>query len=303
MTTDNYHIPVMTAEVLEALHIDNQAKYIDATLGSGGHSLEIIKKGGIVLGIDEDPEILKIALNRMEEACPVLNLRIEDRFKGVLGNFKDIDRIAQSNGFSRVSGILFDLGVNNLQLTSGQRGFSFSNSDAPLDMRINQSIQAVKAADLLNVLSEKHLIKLFAVTLSLNYARRLAKKVVERRQIKPFETVGDLILIADPVSNKRHLHPATLPLLALRIAVNSELDNLEEAIKKGFDLLKPGGKLVVISFHSKEDEIVKTFFKGKEKEGNEVLYKEPLTPSDNEIMDNPRSRSARLRVLIKKYDS
>ncbi|MBI3396914.1 16S rRNA (cytosine(1402)-N(4))-methyltransferase RsmH [Candidatus Woesebacteria bacterium] len=293
----------MTAEVLEALHIDNQAKYIDATLGSGGHSLEIIKKGGIVLGIDEDPEILKIALNRMEEACPVLNLRIEDRFKGVLGNFKDIDRIAQSNGFSRVSGILFDLGVNNLQLTSGQRGFSFSNSDAPLDMRINQSIQAVKAADLLNVLSEKHLIKLFAVTLSLNYARRLAKKVVERRQIKPFETVGDLILIADPVSNKRHLHPATLPLLALRIAVNSELDNLEEAIKKGFDLLKPGGKLVVISFHSKEDEIVKTFFKGKEKEGNEVLYKEPLTPSDNEIMDNPRSRSARLRVLIKKYDS
>ena len=183
MGSNDYHESVMVREVLENLHLNNRprglkkaSKYIDATLGTGGHALEIIKAGGNVLGIEADPEMLKIAKERMPEG------------NFVLGNFTSIDKIAKANDFDKISGILFDLGATNLQLMSDRRGFSFGNPDADLDMRLNPEVQGVKGADLLNVLREDQLKYLFGVTLEAGSVKWLVKRILQKRPIK---TVGD----------------------------------------------------------------------------------------------------------------
>jgi 16S rRNA (cytosine1402-N4)-methyltransferase len=281
MKNDNYHESVMTREVIENLHIKSQAKYIDATLGTAGHTLEIAKQGGSVLGIEADPEMLAIAKKRLEDTCPTPKL--------VLGNFIDIDKIAHKEGFEKVSGILFDLGVSNIHLTDTSRGFSFGNSEADLDMRLNPEAQGVKASDLLNLLRKDQLTDLFMVTLDPGPSRWLSKRIMDFRKDKPISTVSDLLEICKGLkTGKKTLNEATLPFLALRIAVNSELDNLKNVLPNAYDLLEEGGRLVVITFHSGEDEIVKEFF------GKKGEY---IVPSQSEIGNNPRSRSAKMRVL------
>lgn len=282
MTKKKFHEPVMVREILEALHIKKGFKYIDATLGTGGHSLEILKLGGQILGIEKDPSILEIAKERLK-AYPTPKL--------VLGDFVNIDRIAKEFGFDKVSAVLFDLGVSNLHLTDSTRGFSFQNPNSPLDMRIDPDVQGVKASDLVNALDKTQLTNLFARVMKYPDAKLLASRIIKTR---PLTTVGDFLLVLNSqwlMFKKKKLHPATLPMLALRIAVNNELENLEEALPKAYKLIEKGGTLAVISFHSKEDALVKRFFGMR---GKLIL------PSSHEIAKNPSARSAKLRVLTRK---
>jgi 16S rRNA (cytosine1402-N4)-methyltransferase len=273
----NYHQSVMSREVLGALYINKSAKIIDATLGTGGHSKMLLEAGCDVLGIEADPRMLTIARQRIPNG------------NFVLGNFVDIDKIAAENGYTEVDGVLFDLGVSNLHLKEDGRGFSFSNPNQELDMRLNRDLQAVKASDLLNVLDKTQLTNLFARVMKLPDARKIAEKVMNNR---PVNTVNDLEKIVGGLSllaRRKTVHPMTLPMLALRIAVNSELENLKIGLEKAYGLLKKGGVLAVITFHSTEDNIVLEF-------GHEQKI---MVPGENEINKNPRSRSARLRIIEK----
>jgi 16S rRNA (cytosine1402-N4)-methyltransferase len=279
-----YHESVMTGEILENLHINKACKYIDATLGTGGHTIAIAKEGGSVLGIETDPAMLKIAGERIKEA------KLEN-CRPVNGNFTDIDKIAKENGFTDVTGIVFDLGVSNIHLKDESRGFSFGNPEAELDMRLNRESQGVSAADLLNLLRRDQLVELFSVTLEPGAARWLSSRVLTFREKQKFEKVGDMLEVCKGLNTgKKSLNEATLPFLALRIAVNNELDNLKIALPKAYDLLEKGGRLIVITFHSREDEIVKEFF------GKKGKY---ISPKTDEIDRNQRSRSAKMRILEK----
>jgi len=294
------HESVLVSEVIEALHINKSSKpglpagrYIDATLGNGGHTLEILKKGGQVLGIDLDPKMIAIADKRLKESG-------NSGYKLVNGNFTEIDKIANENNWNPVEGILLDLGVTNLHLKDLERGFSFGNETAELDIRLNPEAQGVKGSDLLNVLREDQLRELFEVTLESGAAKWISGRVIHARSEKTIATVGDMLEICkDLKTGKTGLNEATLPFLALRIAVNSELANLEEVLPKAFDLLAKGGRLVVISFHSGEDAIVKNFFKEKDKEGNKIINFKLVLASSEEIEINRRARSAKMRILEK----
>ncbi len=283
------HEPVLLKEVIDLLHIENQAKFIDATLGAGGYSKEICKRGGVVLGIDADEGMIALCQKDLK-GLPVKTLH---------ANFRDIKRVAKQNGFAQVDGIVFDLGISNVHLNDKERGFSFKDPRASLDMRIDPTSQSLKASDLLNLLRVDHLRRVFEEVLGKERAFRLAIKIEKSRASKKFETVGDLLEV---VGGKRvgKIHPATKIFLALRIAVNSELDTLRQTLPDAFELVKQGGRLVVVSFHSLEDGIVKNFFKEKEKMGlGKVITKSPVEASSEEIERNPKSRSAKLRVLEK----
>lgn len=307
------HKPVLVAQVIEALKLDQIAhskfqarkfKYIDSTVGTGGHTIEIVKRGGNVLGIDADRAMLKIAGEKIKSACPSPE-SFGGSFKLVLGNFKDIYSIATRESFCNVDGVLFDLGVSSLHFQSSYRGFSYKYLKAPLDMRIDRKTLKLKASDLLNILRYDQLIKLFSSVLTKIESKRVSRAIVEQRKNKQFLYVGDFLDVlqrsgkANPVNYaKPRLHAATLPFMALRMAVNSELDNLKEGLNSAFDLLKPLGRLVVISFHSGEDRVVKNFFKSKsiDKEAR-VVTKKPVVADDEEKAANPMSRSSKLRIL------
>ncbi|OGM18180.1 16S rRNA (cytosine(1402)-N(4))-methyltransferase [Candidatus Woesebacteria bacterium RBG_19FT_COMBO_47_8] len=294
----SFHEPVLVSEVMEALHFDNpakkgrQARIIDATLGTGGHSFEIIAKGASALGIEADPGMLKLARSRMKTVNGSLKL--------VLGNFRDIAEIAEKEGFSPVDGVLFDLGTTSTQLTDEARGFSFANPEAPLDMRINSSLQGVTAADLLNGLRQDQLISLFEKVLNRFSAKRLVREVIKRREVKKFVSVGDFLGVTAGIRPKPGLNRATLPFLALRMAVNSELENLREALPKAFSLLGKKGRLLVITFHSGEEKETIGFFRRISREGKaKIVSKVPIVPGLEEISANPRARSAKLNILEK----
>lgn len=271
-----WHESVMIKEVLESLHLKTGSQIIDATLGTGGHTEAIVKAGGKILGIEADPKMLDIAKKRLKNTA-----------KLVLGNFSNIEQIAKDNNLAEVDGILFDLGVSNLHFKDDERGFSFSDSEQDLDMRLNPEIQGVKASDLLNVLDQTQLTQLFGKVLSHNESKRIAGRIVS---LRPVNTVSDLIQIVKNIPHKEKLNPATLPMLALRIAVNSELDNLNEVIPTAIGLLKKGGKLLIITFHSGEEKIVQKYMEKRTK---------IRIPSYEEINRNVRSRSAKLYVYTK----
>lgn len=298
MKTSEYHESVMVREVAEALHIQKGKKYIDATIGTGGYAVEVVKRGGIVLGIDLDEGMLEVAKVRLEEACSTLNQKVEGCFKLVQGNFKDIEKIAKEASFNDVSGITLDLGVSNIHLTSGDRGFSFSNPDALLDMRIDKESQGVTGADLLNALREDQLRDMFVETMDFGSSKWLSRRILGKRETSPIKSVGDFLEVCRGLRTKPGLNPATLPFLAVRIAVNSELSNLKEALPKAFELLGRDGRLVVVSFHSGEDRIVKDFFQSKIGAAK-ILTDKPISPSQEEITKNPKARSAKMRVLEK----
>lgn len=291
---DKYHETVLVNEALEALHIEKGKKYIDATLGNGGHTLEILKKGGRVLGIEMDFKMLALAKER---------LKTEEKkgsCKLVQGNFVDIEKLAEENEWTDVDGILFDLGVTNLHLKDEERGFSFGKPEAILDMRINPEVQAVKGSDLLNVLREDQLRDLFEITLDPGAAKWITGRVLHSRAAKPIETVGDLLEISRGLkTGKTGINEATLPFLAVRIAVNSELSNIEEVLPKAFSLLNEGGRLVAITFHSKEDVLVKNFFKEMSLKGAKMVTFKPIMAGQEELLLNKRARSAKMRVLEK----
>lgn len=272
----------MVKEVVESLHINRGSKIIDCTLGTGGHSSAIIDAGGQVLGIEADPKMLAIAKERL----------LETDAKLVLGNFVDIDTIAKENNFTEVDGILMDLGVSNLHLKADNRGFSFTEADQDLDMRLNPEKQGVKAADLLNALNVGQLTQMFAAVMDMGLSRKWARRVINSR---PFKTVSDLKAIAIDMPHKAGLDSATLPMLALRIAVNSELENLKIVIKKSLQLLKAGGRLSVIIFHSAEEQIVKEYMRDDYVKGKLKIR----LATENEIFENKRSRSAKLYTYVK----
>ena len=284
------HIPVLLEETLAFLSVKPGGLYIDATLGGGGHAQEIIGHGGKVLGIDQDPISLKIARQRLHPT----------HAKVVLGNFADLTTIAHKYNFAQVDGILFDLGVSSFQLDTPERGFSFQ-TDAPLDMRMSPDLQ-VTAADLVNALGRKELYELFTKLAQEQLAGPIAHAIIESRRLKPITTTLQLAGIIEQVKKPQHhkLHPATKVFQALRIAVNDELNNLKAALPQALSLLKPQGRLVVISFHEGEDRIVKNFLKQAALESQgAILTKKPVTPEFLEVAQNQRSRSAKLRAFIK----
>lgn len=291
---ENYHTPVLLTEALEYLEIEPGKKYIDCTLGGSGHTEGILAAGGTVLGIDQDPEAI-------ENAKRNLGSWIE---KGKLvlghGNFAHLQEIATQAGFNQADGILMDLGVSSHQLETDYRGFSF-NKGGKLDMRMDPATQTVTAADLVNAGGERELANLFWKFGEERVSRVIAKAIVESRKAGKIETTDQLAKIILSVRKRTagdRTHPATRVFQALRIAVNSELESLEQALPQAVSLLIPGGKLAVISFHSLEDRIIKNFFKsGSEK--LRILTDKPVEPTEAEIERNPRARSGKLRVAIK----
>lgn len=285
---NDFHTPVLLQEVIKYLNVEKGKRYIDATIGGGGHAVEILNRGGIVLGIDVDEEAIEYIKEKV---------KIGENLILVRGNFRDIDKIARLNGFDKVDGILFDLGVSSHQLEAHDRGFSFQKEE-PLDMRMDQSL-TVTAADLINGLTRKELYELFTKLGEERYARAISDSIVRARGIRQIETTKELADIVVGVSPRQAgRHPATKVFQALRIAVNSELENIKEALPKVVTLLKKNGKIGVISFHSLEDRIVKNFFLEFQKRGQgRVLTKRPVRPSLKEIEINNKSRSAKLRVF------
>ena len=296
-----FHRPVLLKEVIENLKIKKNGKYIDGTIGGAGHSEAILKLGGNILGIDYDPEALNYAREHLSAACPFPDesRELDASWRLVRGNFKNLGKIAKDNNFQAVDGILLDLGVSSHQLETPERGFSF-NSDAPLDMRMDPDLK-VTAQDLINILNKGELEKLFQKFAEEKRFRQLAEAIVDARSISPIKTGRQLAEIILKVKHKTgKINPATQIFQALRIAVNDEINNLKEVLPEALKILKPGGRLAVISFHSGEDRIVKQFFRDQEEKGLiKKIFKKPLSPSFEEVKANPRSRSAKLRVAEK----
>lgn len=273
-----YHQTVLLNQVIA--NVDTNAKKaIDATVGTGGHTLGLLERGMNVLGIEADPRMHRIAGQRLENYLKSGQLEL------VLDNFSNLKSIAKKNAHYDL--ILMDLGVSNLHLTQDKRGFSFSQRNHELDMRLDTRKQAVKASDLLNALDKTQLTLMFSRVMNIEDSRKLASRVVVNR---PFETVGDLKDVAFDLGKNNKLDSATLPMLALRIAVNSELFNLESVLPQAYELLEQNGKLMVITFHSAEDKVLM----------NSSLPKPVIIlPDQSEVRNNPSSRSAKLYVYRK----
>lgn len=287
----NYHTSVLTNEVLEYLDPKNGEEYIDATAGGAGHTQELLKRGARVLAIDRDPEAIEFIKSQTNSQDLILTE----------GNFAKIGEIAHLNNFKNVQGILFDLGVSSHQLDTPQRGFSFKNS-GPLDMRMDPT-QTLRAYDIVNHFEERRLNEILKTYGQEKFSRSITRAICSARKLKPINStqeLAEIIKSAYPrgVSGKyskfTKIHPATRTFQALRIVINSELLNLEESLPQTVDLLKVGGRLVIISFHSLEDEIVKRFFKQEKR--LKILTNKPIGPESSEVEKNPRARSAKLRA-------
>ena len=298
------HIPVLLEETIRALAVQPGGRYIDCTLGGGGHAAAILEHsspGGQLLGIDADPEAIKVARARLE-GCSGSTLLVNE-------NSANLQAVSIKYDFFPVHGILFDLGLSSLQLNGNGRGFSFQH-DAPLDMRLS-SRQEVTAADIINTYSESELAHLIKIYGEQGQSQRIAHYIIQERPIKT--TLHLVRTIEQAIGSRRgKIHPATKTFQALRIAVNHELENLEAALKQAVNLLGFEGKLVVISYHSLEDRIVKQFMQREAKDcicppgipacvcqhtpSLRLINRKVITPSPTEVQLNPRSRSAKLRA-------
>jgi 16S rRNA (cytosine1402-N4)-methyltransferase len=301
------HVPVLLAETLELLEPGRGGLFVDATLGLGGHAAALLEAGPDVrlVGIDRDPQALEVAARRLE--------RFGDRVRLVQGNFHEIESVLAGVGIhGGLAGVLADLGVSSLQLDTPERGFSF-RFDAPLDMRMGGG--DLTAADLVNERSEGELERIFREYGEERQARRIARAIARARAEEPIRTTGELKAVIDRAKGggrdrEGRVDPATRVFQALRIEVNQELAGLEAFIEQTIRMLEDGGRLVVISYHSLEDRIVKHSFRDlaqgevdpvtgrprSESQLIEVLTKKPVRPTEAEVEMNPRSRSARLRA-------
>jgi len=309
---DFHHLSVMPEEVIECLHPRPGGIYLDGTLGGGGHARLILERctpGGILIGIDQDQEALQATSARLAEFGSAARL--------LHGNFGDLDQHLEASGIAALDGFILDIGVSSHQLDSGKRGFSFQ-TDAALDMRMDTS-RGQTAADLLNDLDEQELERILWEYGEERWAKRIAVFIVAARQQSPITSTLQLVDIIKGAVPKakwdERIHPATRTFQAIRIAVNRELDNLENGLRSALDHLKPGGRGVVISFHSLEDRIVKHIFREytagcscpknlpvcvcSSRPRVKLLSNKPFTATKTEIEQNPRARSAKLRAVEK----
>ncbi len=303
--TGYHHKSVLLAEVVAALRPAPGRLIVDGTVGGGGHAEALLEAGAKVVGIDRDTDALQAAHTR-------LSGRFGERLQLIHGNFGDIESLLKSAGLSCVDGVLLDLGVSSWQLDAAARGFSFQR-EGKLDMRMDHS-SGRTAADLVNAMDEASLTRIFREYGQEPHARRIARAIVRQRVAAPFETTTELaLLIERVVGRKGRLHPATRAFQALRIAVNEEIDSLRRALDALPRILLPGGRVAVISFHSLEDREVKKDFRDKAmpeidqpdwpgpRPNPSYFYRritgKPIEPTLEETRDNPRARSARLRVV------
>ena len=301
------HKSVLLEETIAALNIKPDGIYVDGTAGGAGHSSEIAKrlKNGFLFALDRDPDAVKIASERLK-GYPA---------KVIESNFSDMASVLAAEGIDGVDGVLLDLGVSSYQLDSAERGFSY-RADAPLDMRMSKS--GLSAADIVNTYSVQQLTDVFRDYGEEKFAYKIANRIVKEREKEPILTtlrLADIIAASVPAAARRDGHPARRCFQAIRIAVNGELDILGGALDSAFGLLKKDGVLAVITFHSLEDRIVKQKFKeyctgcicppdfpvcvcGRTPRGH-LAFKKPTEPTEKELNENPRSRSAKLRAIIK----
>jgi 16S rRNA (cytosine1402-N4)-methyltransferase len=298
------HVPALLDEVIAGLQTRRGGYFVDCTVGLGGHAAAILEKispSGRLLGIDADPEAIKISQDKISDYGEAVTL--------VNDNFVNLEAICRRYHFHPVDGILFDLGVSSLQLDTAERGFSF-HLDAPLNMRFDPG-QGLTASDIVNSFSEQELAKLIERYGEERHSRRIARYIVQNR---PIATTVELARLVEQVlgGKRAKIHPATRTFMALRIAVNNELQNLELALKQTINLLCPGGRLAVISYHSLEDRIVKQFTRYAASSclcppgtvicrcGHvptlKLISRKVIKPSSLEVESNPRSRSAKLRI-------
>jgi len=295
------HKPVLYHEVLEGLKVGPGGQYIDCTVGGGGHSegiLELSSPDGRLLGIDADPEAIERVARRLAVYAP--------RFILVKANFSELEEVARRAGFVRVDGVLMDLGFSSYHVEESERGFSF-RKEGPLDMRYDPE-QSITAKTLVNELTQEELAELIWRYGEERKARSIARAIVAARPILTTTELAEVV--AKAIGRRGRIHPATKTFQALRIAVNDELGAIEKALPQAVDLLKPGGRLAVITFHSLEDRIVKRFMREMAVEcdgdpfcGGEVkrpklrlVRRKVIKPSEEEVRTNPRSRSAKLRL-------
>jgi 16S rRNA (cytosine1402-N4)-methyltransferase len=297
----NYsHIPVMLDEVLHVLTIEHGNRYIDCTFGGGGYSVGIASRGGDVLGLDLDQDAITFFNSRTD-----IDPDIRSRIRVVQGNFDAVYDHAQKIGFTPVRGVVFDLGVSSYQLDTGDKGFSFMRS-GPLDMRMDQSVGAT-AGKLLDILDHKSLTRIFTMYGDELHARKIAQAVIDARpsiigtRYWEDKTTADFARLVEVAvgGRKERIHPATRVFQALRMAVNDETGNLERGLRSAWDCLQSGGRIVAVAFHSIEDRIVKDFIEECERSYKGKQVGDVLTPTDKEIAENPRSRSAKMRVVQK----
>ncbi len=301
------HIPVLLEQCLDGLDIKPDGIYFDGTCGGAGHSREIAKRltTGRLIGIDRDPDAVAVASERLS-GLPAQVVR---------GNYSEIKQIADDLGICGADGILLDLGVSSYQLDNAERGFSYHN-DAPLDMRMSK--EGTSARDIVNEYSKEQLTKILYEYGEEKFAPRIAETIIKRRSEKPVETTTELAnIVRDsiPAKFRRDKNPCKKTFQAIRIAVNCEFDHLDRALDEGFELLKPGGRFCIITFHSLEDRIVKQRFAGwckgctcppdfpvcvcGNKPKGKLVCRKPLEASEEELEANPRSRSAKLRIIEK----
>ena len=296
-STGSVHLPVMSPEVLFWLQPRSPGIYVDCTVGYCGHATEILRASepsGIVLGIDRDDQAIRASREWLRA--------FGDRAMLFKAHFMELKTILAQRGLTQVHGVLFDLGVSSPQLEEASRGFSFQ-VDGPLDMRMDQG-DGPTAADIVNGLDEVDLADMIYRFGEERYSRRIARAIVSSRRHQPVTTTRQLASVIESAvpGHYRHgrIHSATRTFQALRIAVNHELDHLETSLRNAADVLAPGARLCVISFHSLEDRIVKQTYKALSAQSGgelEILTKRPQVPSENERDRNPRSRSAKLRVM------
>ncbi|AFV76164.1 16S rRNA (cytosine(1402)-N(4))-methyltransferase RsmH [Thermus oshimai] len=275
------HIPVLYEEALDLLAVRPGGLYVDATLGGAGHTRGILERGGRVIGLDQDPEAIARA-----PKIPGLTV--------VESNFRHLKKVLQGLGVERVDGVLADLGVSSFHLEDPKRGFSYAK-EGPLDMRMGG--EGPTAKEVVNRLSLEELYRILREYGEEPRAYRIAQAIVEARAKAPIETTTELAeIVRKAVGFRQAGHPARKTFQALRIYVNDELGALEDFLKQAAEVLAPGGRLVVISFHSLEDRVVKRFLR---ESGLRVLTKKPITPKAEEVAQNPRARSAKLRAAEK----
>lgn len=304
------HTSVMLDETIDQLHIRPDGIYVDGTLGGAGHSTEICKrlKGGRLIGIDQDADAIRAAGERLQY--------YKDKVTIVRSNYSEIGLVLRELGISAVDGILLDLGVSSFQLDTPERGFTYRVEDAPLDMRMDDR-QTLTARQMINEYSEAELFRIIRDYGEDRFAKNIAKHIVLARKDAPIETTGDLnriIRAAIPQKVRSEGgHPSKRTFQAIRIALNRELDVLENSLDEMIDLLAPGGRLCVITFHSLEDRIVKSIFKRNENpctcpsnfpvcvcnktSKGRMVNKKPILPSEEELAKNSRAKSAKLRVF------
>lgn len=287
------HVPVLAKEAIELLEVRPDGIYIDATLGGGGHAEAVIERltHGKLLAIDRDPAAILSARERLSG--------FGNRLMAEQGNFADLAAIHAASGLPPAAGLLADLGISSAQLEDASRGFSF-NLPGPLDMRMNPAGEETAAA-LVNRAAEGDLADLIFGLGEERHSRRIARAIVKARPIRTTTELAQVVTRAIPArAGLHHLHPATRTFMALRMAVNHELENLETFLESALPVLAPGGHIVIISFHSLEDRKVKWAFRRWQDDGRaRILTRKPLRPGEDETRENPRSRSAKLRAAEK----